>query len=309
MTQQHAKHFRSIALFAHNEQDAIKEAIIAIRQAGLAPQDQLFVLINGCTDRTREIVVKEASVDARIIPIVIDMGDKANAWNVYVHLHADPKAAMHIFIDGDVKISVNAFKRMDQMWLEHPEALALSTMPRGGRQAEKWSRRIVQNHGMPGNFYALSNTLMSRMKAKIWLPVGFMGDDTLLRWLILRDLNPTAVPSKNRIRPIPDVFFDYSSFSRTTLTGLRRLWRRHLGYTRREIQFNVIKQFLIEHGVELMPLRITETYSKINPLLDAVRASVGFAGRRLLIPFVGYKMRFNKSVTYAQGTAWFEQTK
>ncbi len=235
MTLQHTKPFRSVALFAHNEQDAIQQAIVAIRQAGLAPQDQLFVLINGCTDRTHEIVLTEASQDPRITPIVIDMGDKANAWNVYVHLHADPKAAMHIFIDGDVKVSANAFERMDQMWRDHPEALALSTMPRGGRQAEKWSRRIVQNHGMPGNFYALSNTLLDRIKTKIWLPVGFMGDDTLLRWLILRDLDPTAAPDNNRIRPIPDVFFDYSSFSRTTLDGAHRLWRRHLGVPSRMI--------------------------------------------------------------------------
>ena len=282
---------RSVVMFAHNEEVAILAGIEAVRRAGLRPTDTLTVLINGSTDQTAALVQAEALNDTRIRPVLIGLGDKANAWDVYVHRLADPAADMHVFIDGDVRISVGSLDAVERSMQDNPQALVISTLPRGGRQAESWAARILAHQGMPGNYYAIPGTVFRRLVDRVWLPVGFMGDDTLLRWLFLRDLDPAGVVVKDRIKPCAAAFFDYESFPVTTLTGIRRLWRRHLGYTRREIQVHALCQRLTALGITAMPRQISEIYDRIHPLRDSVTASVGFRGRRLLIPFVGLGMR------------------
>lgn len=296
---------RAIILFAHNEAAAILGSIEAVRQAGLRPTDTLTVLINGSTDQTLQLVQAGALRDPRIHPVTIGLGDKANAWDVYVHRLADPKAEMHIFIDGDVRISPGSLDAVEQTMQANPTALAISTLPRGGRQSESWAARIVAHHGMPGNFYAIPKTVFLRLQAQVWLPVGFMGDDTLLRWLFLRDLDPVKAPDKHRIKPCATAFFDYDSFPVTTLTGLRRLWRRHLGYTRREIQVHALCKLLATQGLKAMPRRISDIYAQIRPLRDSLTAPVGFKGRRLLIPFVGMGMRHHSKPS-SPHPAWFD---
>ena len=296
---------RSVVLFAHNEAAAILAAIEAVRQAGLRPTDTITVLINGSTDQTLALVQAEALRDARIRPVSIALGDKANAWDVYVHRLADPAADMHVFVDGDVRISPGSLDAVEQTMQASPAALVISTLPRGGRQSESWAARILAHHGMPGNFYAMPGPVFRRLLGQVWLPVGFMGDDTLLRWLFLRDLNPAGTVNKNRIKPCPTAYFDYDSFPMTTLTGLRRLWRRHLGYTRREIQVHALCKLLTAQGLNAMPRRITEIYDQISPLRDSLTAAVGFKGRRLLIPFVGMAMQ-NQNEPPSPHPAWFD---
>lgn len=283
--------YRSVALFAHNEAAGIVGSIAALRAAGLRPGDKVFVLVNGSTDQTLSLVQAAARLDPRIHPVEIALGDKANAWDVYVHRLADPAAALHIFIDGDVQVSAGAFDRIEQTAQAYPAALVISTLPRGGRQSVGWAQRIQAHHGMPGNFYAIPGPVFARLQAQVWLPVGFMGDDSLLRWLLLRDLDPAAEPRLDRVRPCPQAFFDYASFPVTTLTGLKRLWRRHLGYARRELQVHVLCGLLARQGLAAMPRQISQVHDQIRPLRDSVTARVGFRGRRLLLPFVAWRLR------------------
>jgi glycosyltransferase involved in cell wall biosynthesis len=296
---------RSIVLFAHNEAAAILGAIAAVRLGGLRPDDTVTVLINGSTDQTLSLVQAEALRDPRIRPVNIALGDKANAWDLYVHRLADPKARMHVFIDGDVRISAGALDEVEQTMQANPQALVVSTLPRGGRQSTAWAARILEHHGMPGNFYAVPNAVFRRLQAQVWLPVGFMGDDTLLRWLFLHDLDPAGPMDHTRIKPCATAFFDYESFPMNTRSGLWRLWRRHLGYTRREIQMHTLYKLLKTQGLGGMPRRIGEIYGQIRPLHDTRTASVGFRGRRLLIPFVAATMRY-KPGRPSSHPMWFE---
>jgi hypothetical protein len=87
---------------------------------------------------------------------------------------------------------------------------------------------------------------------------------------------------------------------------LRRLWRRHLGYTRREIQVHALCKRLTAQGLAAMPRRISEIYGQISPLRDTMTVPVGFKGRRVLIPFVGAKMRWQQNKTPSLKLAWFD---
>lgn len=277
---------RSVAVFAHNEEAEIARSLRAVLRAGLGPEDRVTVLVNGSRDCTTAIAYDMAAADPRIAVEVIALGDKSNAWNLYAQRLAPLEAELHVFIDGDVRVSEGSFDLMAQALARHPEALAASAFPRGGRQSARWGERILRHHGLPGNFYALRGETLRSMRGRAWLPVGLIGDDTLLRLLLLRDLDPQATPVPERIRPVEGAFFDYESFALSRPSDLRSLWRRQVRYTLREVQMHALWQRLEARGLAALPLRIDEVYPDIRPLADARAVRVGFRGRRALVPWV-----------------------
>ncbi len=245
---------KSLAIFAYNEADIIAKTLGSLEQAGLAKDDKVFVLINGCTDNTFEIVAEIAEKDKRINPVKIDFGDKANAWNVYVNDLGIDDAKIHIFLDGDVIPSENAFFEMQNALDKYPEALAVSTLPKGGRKSEGWAKRIVEKHGMPGNMYGFSKETFQRMRnMPIRIPIGLVGDDPLLRFLLLRNLDPQANERLEYIRPVETAFFSYESFPLNTLSGLKALFKRQLHYARRDLEHAILVEHLIAEGIGAMP--------------------------------------------------------
>ena len=180
---------KSLAIFAHNEADVIAQTIDALEGAGFGKDDHAYILINGCSDNTLQIVEDIAQEDQRIHPVNIEFGDKCNAWDVYVDQLAPDEAEMHIFMDGDVSPSENAFHEMREAIQKHPKTLAVSTLPRGGRKSKLWAKQIIKNHGMPGNLYGVPKETFKKLRdIPIRLPVGLVGDDPLLRFLFLRNL-------------------------------------------------------------------------------------------------------------------------
>ena len=245
---------KSLAIFAYNEAGIIADTLASLDEAGLGKEDQVFVLINGCTDNTFDIVQEVSQKDKRIHPVKIDFGDKANAWDVYVDKLGPDNASIHIFLDGDVMPSKGAFHEMKKALEQHPEALAVSTLPRGGRRSKGWAKRIVEKHGMPGNMYGLRKETFTRMREMpIRIPIGYVGDDPLLRFLLLRNLDPQADVKLDYIRPVETAFFEYESFPLNTLWGLKATWKRQLTYARRDLEHAVLVDWLLKQGLKSMP--------------------------------------------------------
>lgn len=258
----------SVAVFAYNEAEHIKGALTAVLASGLGPADPVYVLINGTTDSTEAVVTDMAKDDPRIHAVVIPLGDKSNAWSYYANHLAPQDAPLHVFVDGDVRVSPGALKAIANQLEDHPEALAASTLPKGGRTAKGWAERILREHGMPGNFYALRGSTLDQMKTLgISLPVGLIGDDPMLRWLLLRNFAPNGAVDRARIRPVPNAHFEYSSLPLTSWSGLRALWARQMRYQLRDLQMNLLLQHLQLYGLSAMPRRIDSLYDKATPLL------------------------------------------
>lgn len=294
---------RSVAVFAHNEAARIAACLTSLQGAGLGPDDEIHVLINGATDDTAAIVTTLAEKDARICPAVIDLGDKANAWSYYVNHLAPPQADLHIFVDGDVRVSQNAIPAIEAMLGKHPEALAASTLPRGGRTSQVWSARILREHGMPGNFYALRGETLARMRAlPVNLPVGLVGDDPLLRWLILRDFDPNGPIDRSRIRPVPEAHFDYCSIALTNWSGLRALVARQLRYQRRDLEINLLVRHLTSFGLGAMPRRIDSLYDQATPKL-ALKGK--FSLRKVAFLYTYFRARTHRARPN-RAAAWYE---
>jgi len=259
---------KSVAIFAYNEAENISRLLCSLSDAGLSDKDKAFVLINGCTDNTHQIVQEISRKDPRIHAIEIELGDKANAWNVYLDQLAPDNADLHVFLDGDVLPSKNAFNKMIKAFEKHTEAIAVSSLPKGGRQSEPWAKRILKFHGMPGNMYGIKKETFQRLRRQpIRLPIGLVGDDSFLRFLFLRNLDPKASETLDYIRPLSTVFFEYKSFPANTWGGLKAIWKRHLRYARRDLEHAVLVKRLQENGLSAMPRRADELWKNLPKAL------------------------------------------
>lgn len=294
---------RSVAVFAHNEAGHIVTCLRSLQASGLGPDDQIFVLINGTTDDTDAVVRQMAKHDPRIRPVVIALGDKANAWSYYVNHLAAPDTHLHVFVDGDVLVSPDAILAIEAQLDAHPEALAASTLPKGGRTAHAWSERILRDHGMPGNFYALRGDTLARIRTlSVNIPVGMIGDDPLLRWLILNDFAPNGTVDRARIRPVPEAHFEYDSIPWTNWRGLRALFARQMRYQLRDLQMNLLQQHLRDFGLAAMPRRIDDLYNQATPML-ALKGR--FEMRKVAFFYTYLRARANRNRPYI-GVPWYE---
>lgn len=294
---------RSFAIFAHNEADLIAQTITSMNAAGFEEKDVAYILINGCTDNTFGIVEEIAKSDDRIRPIKIDFGDKSNAWDVYVDQLAPYDADMHIFMDGDVFPSERAFNEMQQALEKHPEALAVSTLPKGGRQSESWTKRILENHGLPGNLYGIRKEVFQRLRdIPIRIPVGLVGDDPLLRFLLLRDLDPTKDEKLEYVRPVKTAFFEYESLPLNTLWGLKAMWKRQIHYARRELECKLLEELLSRKGIDAMPQCADELWADFP---RSFKMQENMPRRFVFFLIAIIKVKLNPKFT-RKGKAWYQ---
>ena len=119
-----------VTVLAHNE-----EARIALCLDSLPlddPDVQIWVVVNGSSDSTAEIVRGYAARGVRLVDYA--EGGKSRSWNRFV-LDDAPDAQTYVFVDGDAQLvagSVNALRSC----LEKSGANAASAVPMNGRNAE-----------------------------------------------------------------------------------------------------------------------------------------------------------------------------
>lgn len=253
----------SVLIFAHNEQDNLANCVASVQAGGLGADDVIWISANGCTDGTVQIAQKLALSDHRVQVRNLDKGDKSNAWNDYVFNLADLTHQVHVFMDGDVTMTAGALTAMVRALQSHPDALAAAATPRQGRTAPQWAARIIREHGLPGNLYALRASTLARIRAaRLWLPVGLIGDDSFLLWLLRRDLDAANPPRRALIQPAPEAGFVYQSFPLWSLAGIRALFRRQRTYALRDLQVLLLQDHCKATGMTAMPRHINALYGK-----------------------------------------------
>jgi glycosyltransferase involved in cell wall biosynthesis len=261
----------AIAIFAHNEAARLQAALDSLPAAASGHDLDVFVLANGCTDRTADIVRRSANRIPHLSLVEIDLGDKANAWNTFVHDILTPARAAEIslffFMDGDVTAGPNALPLLAAALEEIPSAKAAGAMPATGRDREAWRERMVENATLAGCLYALRGSFVARIRAeRIRMPIGLIGEDHFVSWLVASELS--------RRQPLEDspqcVFHVAAEFSFRSLSlarpgdyrlYLRRKWR----YTCRALQHQMLTTLLRDRGLVAMPRDVDELY-RVAPL-------------------------------------------
>lgn len=252
----------SVCIFAHNEERLLPQCLKALGEAAAGADCFAHIMENGSTDKTALVAEALANADPRVTAHHIALADKANAWNQYVHAVADEDAQIHVFVDGDVRPARGALKAFEKAFEAAPEAYAAAALPASGRSRTSWAARLFLNRYISGNLYAMTGEAIRRFRERnIRLPIGAVGEDGILSYLMLTDLAGGRDDShRQRITIAADAFFEFESLQ-PNLRDLQIYRRRLRRYSRRHFQAQILYAHLKERGIGAMPKHIDEIYT------------------------------------------------
>jgi glycosyltransferase involved in cell wall biosynthesis len=266
----------SLAVFAHNESGRIGAALHSIVQAAAGIDVEVWVLANGCTDATSDEVRACATVLPDLWLAEIDVADKANAWNVYVHELITSERAREIeiyfFMDGDVTLERDALSLLASSLDGVPTAQAVGGMPATGRDRDSWRARMVRNGTLAGNLYALRASFVDAVREQqVRLPTGLVFEDSLVSWLVATRFGRTrTVGSDAQCIFCANAEFSFRSMSLVRPADyplyLRRKWR----YARGGLQLEMLVNVLRAQGLAAMPAHVHDLYVN-GPLPSRLR--------------------------------------
>jgi hypothetical protein len=203
--------------------------------------------------------------------VSIPLGDKCNAWNVFIHETIPSRAPdreVYFFMDGDARVVPGSFSAMAKALEADPRAHAASAVPMSGKSSEANRREQLKERGLVANLYSLRGTFVSRLRAQgVRMPLKLEGDDGLIGALVKWDLDPKNNRFDDRlIVPCGDAGFIFESMSPWRLSDWWVYWKRAVRYGRRRFEFQLLGQSLKAHGLAGLPRDITELYERSDKL-------------------------------------------
>lgn len=259
-----------VMVLAHNEEEKIAACLDSLFAAEPAQPLEIYVMANGCTDRTEDVVHQYAQSRPEVRLVSIALGDKCNAWNVFIHetIPADcPGREVYFFMDGDARVGKAALSRLAEALRTDTHAQASSAVPGSGRSMKKDRRDILQQRGLVANLYALRGTFADRLRAAgVRLPLKLEGDDGLLGALIKWNLDPRKDWDDRLIHPCADAVFEFDPVPMGSLKEWPKYWRRLVRYGRRYFEFQLLGPRLKQHGLAGLPEDIQEVYIEAENL-------------------------------------------
>jgi glycosyltransferase involved in cell wall biosynthesis len=253
------------AVFAHNEKKNLIACLESIDGSELAKDLDVFVLANGCSDGTEELVRRYARLHDNVHLVEIQKGDKANAWNIFVHEYA-PNAQTYFFIDGDVCVDQGALKLLSIALSNNPIAHIASAVPGSGRNREIQAHELVETRGVHGNLYAIRGLFLNEIrKKKIRLPIGFVREDGLIGALAKWDLAPDKNKwNQERIVPIIDAMFLFDSLRPLNHHDIFKYLKRRVRYSIGHMETAMLRIQLKRFGLSGIPTDVKELYSMVE---------------------------------------------
>ncbi len=267
----------SVALFAHNEEAKIGAAIIGIQAAiAAAPGHRcvgVYILCNGCTDRTVEVVRRLEN--GLVHGVDLAFGDKSETWNVFIHDLA-PEADHHVIGDGDVAASPAAIALLLDAMEATPHAHAACAIPLSGRTRAAFVAGLIGRRELNANLHALRGTIVERLRAgDIRLPIRWIGDDALLCTLLRLDLDPFAPLDYARILPVPAATYRYDSLSLTGAADWRLYFNRRVRYAIRRMENWLLFPRFYREGWPALPRHADEIFRRHRTEMDAMPPGPG----------------------------------
>jgi len=277
-----------VMVLAHNEAKNIVACLDSIYAADPGRKFDIFVMANGCTDDTEKVVNEYAETHDGVNLVSIAIGDRCNAWNVFLHETAPahvPGRDVYFFMDGDCRACPGSFSELAKGLAENAGANAAGAPPMCGRDKEKDTRELVDGHCIVANLYALSGRFVQDIQAKgVRLPLGLdAADDGLIGALAKWNLDPRREWDNARVIPCPKAGFVFDSLSPTNFKEWKQYWRRLVLYGRRHYDNQLLGPRLKKEGIGGMPKRISDLYT------DAEKLRLRWQGIYTITNFVALK--------------------
>jgi glycosyltransferase involved in cell wall biosynthesis len=256
-----------VAVFAHNEARNIVACLDSLQAAARHPIE-CHVLANACSDRTEELVREYATRHPNVLLLSIALGDKANAWNVFVNEAASSGASHYFFIDGDVRATPGALDEMAEVLTQHPQANGVSALPKSGRGVAAFQHDMLQNNGVAGNLYGLRGAFVERIRAQaIQMPIGTIGEDALMGAMLKWDLRGDTRWDDSKVVVARDAGFEFDSVSLWLPREWKKYYRRRVRYSVRGYQNKMLGRAIQPAGFEALPQQVRDLYPRYPELL------------------------------------------
>lgn len=256
-----------VAVFAHNEARNIIACLDSLQVAAGYPLE-CYVLANACTDRTETLVREYSAVHPNVHLVSIAVGDKANAWNVFVYETAPPRASHYFFIDGDVRATPGALDAMALALAQHPQANGVSALPKSGRGVAAFQRDMLKDNGVAGNLYGLRGSFVERIRTQlIKMPVGTIGEDALMGAMLKWDLRGDTRWDNSKVVVAQEAGFEFDSVSPWLPREWKKYFRRRVRYSIRGYQNKMLGRAIQPAGFETLPAHILDLYPLHSDML------------------------------------------
>jgi len=259
-----------VMILAHNEEKHIEACLDSLFQGDPQAPLEAYVMANGCTDRTEDIVRRYGERNPAVHLVSIRLGDKCNAWNEFIHQTAValcPGRPIYFFMDGDARAVPGSFSAMAKALWNDPKAQAVAAPPASGRSMEIDRKNMLEDHGLVANLYALRGAFVERcQQLGVRIPLALEGDDGLIGALVNWDLNPTQPMDRMLTVVCPEAGFTFESFKIDSANAWRVYWKRMVRYGRRRYEFAILGPRLAKGGLKAMPRDIRDIYGDADGL-------------------------------------------
>jgi len=254
-----------VVLFAAREAPGVLIRSIEAARVAAVGRTTIDVMVNGNASLVTSVV---ALLQSPGVPQVngclrmwsIPHGDKANAWNQYLH-HIWRGEEIAFFVDGYVQLQPDALGLLGKAVLDGPGVLGGSGVPTQGRSAKALRANMLVNGGFHGNLCCIQGDVIQRLKDRgIKLPVGLYRTDSLMGAFLAYNLDPGTDPwADERIAVHPDASWRVDAQPVWHVSALRSHWKRMLRQARGVLELAAFR----EHAAvrRLPPERLPDTAS------------------------------------------------
>ena len=241
----------SIAVFAYNEESGIERCIRSLYENSDSRLDRVVVLANGCSDRTVEISNALISEYSNLEVLEIEVPDKCNAWNTYVHETASLETPVHFFVDADVWFVGDVFKHLSKALSSSDVANAAAGFPMSGRNREAYAKLMTERYCLFGNCYALKSQFLSLIREKKFsLPIGLMWIDSAITKAVNSDLEDQRRGHNDRIVSIPGCGYAFDSLFFLNPSDIKLYLSRIARYETGKLQKHFLEQIPFDQWPE-----------------------------------------------------------
>lgn len=230
----------AVAIFASRESaDTLVRSVQAAVIACGTAHSNVDILVNGNTALAEQMhdllgALGKVPVTCRIRLWSILFGDKAHAWNQFMH-QISCESELTFFVDGYVQVRPDSFSSIAAGLKMNPNAIAATGVPTVGRTATALRQQMIEGGGLHGNLYAVRSSTMEMLKnRKVTLPLGLYRNDGLLGAMFNYNLNPAEYDwNPKRILVQPESSWDLQEQQKTLLKTAKgkfdRLLRQNQG--------------------------------------------------------------------------------
>jgi hypothetical protein len=260
----------AVAIFAARE--SIETLTACVRSAHTACGSKVAaidVLVNGNAPLAEQAArIRLKGFDARNVIVrvwSIPVGDKAHAWNEYIH-HIWESGQVTYFIDGYAEVRSDALSLLDEGLRSAPDSLGATGVPTSGRSANALRGKLLAEGGIHGNLYAIRGDVISALRQRVFrMPLGLYRTDSLIGAVLMFRLNPVQYDwDTKRVYVHPKATWHVRSSSWWTPKDLISQYRRKLRQAQGVLENRAFRDHLAvkRFSPETLPRSIDELVSR-----------------------------------------------